>query len=64
MPVRRNLPADSGKIGDYEFVRALAQEMTKIFLPKHEGIRPDRDAIRWHRQHVFDRQVATYRHGL
>ena len=49
-----HLPADYGKMGNYEFIRSLADETATIFLPKRNEIHPDHSAIGWHRRNIFD----------
>lgn len=49
------LPPDYGKLGDYEFVRALSHKSARILLPGKNEIYPHHNAIRWHRQNVFHR---------
>jgi hypothetical protein len=51
-----NLPQDFGKIGGYEFFRALADKSVRICLPHRIEIHPHRNAIRWHRQNIFYQQ--------
>jgi hypothetical protein len=48
-----NLAGDAGRIGKYEFIRALAKKRTHIYLPGRRDIYPHRNAINWHRQNVF-----------
>jgi len=48
-----SLPLDFGKIGDYEFFRALAKKRARICLPNRGDIYPHRNAMRWHRQNIF-----------
>ncbi len=55
-PQIQNVPSDCGKIGSYEFVRSLVNHAAAILLPNRIEIRPDRTAIRWHRDWVFGRQ--------
>lgn len=50
------LPQDFGKIGGYEFFRALADKSVRICLPHRDEIHPHRNAIRWHRQNIFYQQ--------
>ena len=52
-PRIEQLPADFGKIGDYELFRELATQHTRIYLPAREGIRPHQNALRWHREKFF-----------
>ena len=47
------LPLDFGKIGDYEFFRALTNKSSRITLPKRDAIYPHHNSIRWHRQNIF-----------
>ncbi|MHB1769057.1 MAG: HNH endonuclease [Phycisphaerae bacterium] len=51
-----SLPPEYGIIGNYEFIRTLARNPTKLSLPNREGVHPDHEAVRWHRQHVFNWQ--------
>ena len=51
------LPSDFGKIGNYEFILALADKSTKICLPNKEEIQPHHNVIRWHRQNIFHQQT-------
>ena len=48
-----SLPSDFGRLGDYEFVRALSIKSTRIFLPSRRDLHPHRNAIQWHRQNIF-----------
>jgi putative restriction endonuclease len=48
-----SLPSDYGKIGDYEFIRALLSKNIKILLPKRSEHYPHQNATRWHRQNIF-----------
>ncbi|MGA2092922.1 MAG: HNH endonuclease [Sedimentisphaerales bacterium] len=48
-----SLPSDYGKIGDYEFIRAISSKSIKILLPKKSELYPHQNAIRWHRQNIF-----------
>lgn len=47
------LPPDFGRIGDYEFIRALSSKSTRIFLPSRSESHPHHNAIQWHRQNIF-----------
>lgn len=49
------LPLDYGRLGDYEFIRALSLKTARILLPDKNEIHPHQNAIRWHRQNVFHR---------
>lgn len=51
------LPSDFGRIGDYEFVRALSSKSARIVLPIKSEIHPHQNAIRWHRQNIFSQQA-------
>lgn len=53
------LPADFGKIGNYEFIRSLADKGMKVYLPKRNEIHPHRNAIQWHRRNIFAQQVVS-----
>jgi len=48
-----SLPSDFGIIGNYEFIRAILNRHTKIFLPNRNELYPHQSAIRWHRQNIF-----------
>lgn len=48
-----SLPSDFGRLGDYEFLRALSIKSSRILLPKRSEIHPHHNAIRWHRQNIF-----------
>jgi putative restriction endonuclease len=52
-PKIQDLPADFGKVGNYEFFRVLANQRTKIYLPMRSEIYPHQNALRWHREIVF-----------
>lgn len=56
-PEVHSLPSDFGRLGDYEFVRVLSNESTRILLPKRSEIHPHQNAIRWHRQNIFHQQI-------
>jgi predicted restriction endonuclease len=47
------LPPDCGRLGDYEFVRALSHRTGRILLPEKNEIHPHQNALRWHRNNVF-----------
>lgn len=49
-----SLPADFGKMGDYDFIRVFSSQNSKITLPKIKGIHPHRNAISWHRENKFN----------
>lgn len=48
-----SLPSDFGILGNYEFIRAISNRHTKIFLPSRSELYPHQNAIRWHRQNIF-----------
>jgi hypothetical protein len=48
-----NLPAEFGKIGDYELITAMINSNLKIHLPERVDIYPHQNAIRWHRENIF-----------
>jgi len=48
-----SLPPDFGRLGDYEFLRALSVKNTKMLLPNRSDIYPHHNAIHWHRQNIF-----------
>lgn len=47
------LPPDFGKIGDFEFFRALTNKHSRVSLPSRDAICPHQNSIRWHRQNIF-----------
>ena len=51
----QTLPADFGKIYNYEFMKALSSENVRICLPRRKEIYPHINSIRWHRENVFAR---------
>jgi putative restriction endonuclease len=51
-----HLPAEFGKMGNYEFIRSLQDKTAKVYLPERNEIHPHCNAIRWHRQNIFERQ--------
>ncbi len=52
-----NFPASFGKVQNYDFIRALADESTKMFLPTPAEFRPDYRALRWHRDNIFSKST-------
>jgi len=48
-----SLPPDFGRVGDYEFIRAISSKRTRIFLPSRSVLYPHHNAIRWHRKNIF-----------
>jgi len=53
------LPADCGKMGNYEFIRSLTDRPATISLPKRHELYPHHNAIRWHRRNSFKMQTVT-----
>lgn len=51
-----HLPAEFGKMGEYEVIRSLADKTAKVYLPERNEIHPHCNAIRWHRENIFDRK--------
>lgn len=49
----KDLSADFGKFGDYDFMKQLSKKNLRISLPKEQDIRPHPNAIKWHRDNVF-----------
>lgn len=49
-----SLPSYYGRIGDYEFIRAISGRNIKILLPTRSGLYPHQNALRWHRQNIFN----------
>lgn len=48
-----SLPADYGKLGDYDFLRAISLKQIMISLPSKNALYPHHSAIGWHRLHIF-----------
>ena len=48
-----SLPSDFGRMGDYDFIRALSNKNSKMLLPKRKEIYPHQNAISWHRENKF-----------
>ncbi len=48
-----SLPADYGRMGEYDFIRGHAKQKSKILLPKRKEIYPHQNAMTWHRENVF-----------
>jgi putative restriction endonuclease len=55
----QRLSSQFGRMGDYEILRSLANENARVFLPARNEIRPDRNAILWHRENVFEKQTIN-----
>lgn len=51
----KDLSADFGKLGDYDFIRHLAKENMRISLPAERDRYPHLNAIKWHRENIFYR---------
>jgi hypothetical protein len=47
------LPHNFGKIGDFDVFKSLRKDSFSISLPKSRNEYPHRNALEWHRQHVF-----------
>ncbi len=48
-----SLSSDFGRIGNYDFIRILSDNNSKILLPKRKEIYPHQKAISWHRENKF-----------
>lgn len=48
-----SLPADYGKIGDFDFIRIMQSKKNIILLPKSKEIYPHQNSIQWHRENKF-----------
>jgi hypothetical protein len=48
-----SLPADYGKMSDYDFLRIFSNQNSKILLPNRKEIHPHQSAISWHRENTF-----------
>ncbi|HEU0291591.1 MAG TPA: HNH endonuclease [Anaerolineales bacterium] len=51
----KDLSAEFGKLGDYDFIKQLLNENLIISLPKEQAIHPHPNAIKWHRENIFYR---------
>jgi hypothetical protein len=51
-----NLDDDFGKIGNYDFIKSLTLSVKKISLPSDEKIYPHVNAIKWHRESIFNKR--------
>ena len=49
----RDLPLDFARVGDFEYLRSLTKELTRIQLPTRRQAYPHLNSIRWHREFVF-----------
>jgi putative restriction endonuclease len=49
----RDLSADNGHLGDFDFIGHLSKEELMISLPKDQSIYPHPTAIKWHRDNIF-----------
>ncbi len=49
----QSLPSDAGKIENFQFLHALTNKSSKIFLPEKPQIHPHHNAIVWHRHNIF-----------
>ena len=49
-----SLPKGFGKMGNYEFLKALSSKSSMILLPCRKEIYPHHNAIIWHRQNIFN----------
>lgn len=50
-----SLPLGFGRIGEYEFIRAMSNKTTTIVLPRNRAIYPHLNSIQWHRENTFYR---------
>ncbi len=50
------LPPDCGQIENFQIFRSLASGRVKMRLPKSDEIYPHHNAIRWHRDNIFNEQ--------
>lgn len=55
-PEADNLIDGFGKIGNYDFIKLLTQSVEKIFLPSDPNIHPHLNAIKWHRENIFNKR--------
>jgi putative restriction endonuclease len=50
-----SLPADYGRMGEYDFIRILSNQRFKILLPNRKEIYPHFNALTWHRENKFQK---------
>jgi len=48
-----SLPSNFGRLGDYEFIRAMLIKHAKLLLPSRSELHPHQNAMHWHRQNIF-----------
>ena len=48
-----SLPSNFGKIEDYDFLKALSMNRSRILLPSRVEFYPHHKSIQWHRQNIF-----------
>jgi len=48
-----HLPADFGRVGEHELIRALTKTSAGIRLPSRRQVYPHINSLRWHREFVF-----------
>jgi hypothetical protein len=51
----KDLSAEFGKLGNYEFIRQLSSHDVRISLPSERDIYPHPNSIKWHRENIFHR---------
>lgn len=51
----KELPADFGKLWNYDFISQLTQDNVSIYLPKEQDIYPHPNSLKWHRENIFCR---------
>ncbi len=49
----QSLSSSFGKMGAYDFIRSLSAVDQKIYLPVNSEIHPHPNALRWHRENIF-----------
>lgn len=55
-PEAENLKDEFGRLGNFEFIKSLTQSTIKISLPNHENLYPHLNAIKWHRENMFNKR--------
>lgn len=51
----KDLFADFGKMGSFDFIGQLSNENLIISMPKEYDMRPHANAVKWHRENIFFR---------
>jgi len=50
----KELPADLGKLENYDFIGQLTKEDLMVHLPEEKEVHPHPNAVKWHRENIFN----------